>query len=136
MDMSEFDIIKKEYVLARSNERKKIISVLKENGYEVLREFGGKGKTKYTSGNRLNVPYDLSNWKWIEAKKEGCFYFISLQAFDKDPSSGNLHVLMDRIGVYKYEKYNFNEVLEKMKTTDIDLPMDKEKFDMLLDYLN
>lgn len=136
MNMSEFDRIKNEYVMARNNERKKIISFLKENDFEVLSEFGGKGKTRYTSGNRLNVPYDLSNWKWIEAKKGGCFYFISLQAFDKDPSSGNLHVLMDRIGVYKYEKYNSNEVLEKMKTTDIDLPMDKEKFDMLLDYLN
>lgn len=136
IDMNEFERAKNEYVMARNNERKRIISFLKENEFEVLNEFRGKGETRYTSGNRLNVPYDLSNWKWVEVKKGEWFYLISLQAFDRDPSSRNLHVLMDRIGVYKYEKYNSNEVLEKMKITDIELPMDKEKFDMLLDYLN
>lgn len=133
--MRSFDDIKREYVQAREKERKDIIEYLEKAGFTVMNKRGGKGKTNYTSNHTLQLPYDLSNWKWIETKKDGVFYFISFQAFDQDTSSGNYHVLMDRLGIYRYVTYNAKEAFETMTVTDIDLPMDEDKYERLLEYL-
>lgn len=135
--MEDFIAIQKKYEKLRNVERNNIIKFLKTNGYTIIKERGGKGRSNYTSKNTLKIPYDLSNWKWIEAEKDNMRYLISLQAFDVDSLSGNHHVLMDRLGVYKYagQEYNANEAFENMIITDIDLPMDNEKLLKMLEYL-
>lgn len=133
--MNTFIKAKQQYNDCREAERKKIISYLKEEGFEILKERGGRGAKNYTAGKTLESPYDLSNWKWIEAAMDGINYCITLQAFDRDPNTGNRHVLMDRIGVYTYAKYNAEDAYKNMVTTEIDLPMDDEKLKMLVEFL-
>ena len=132
--MNNFIDSKNKYVELRNVERNNIIEFLKTNGY-CIKKAGGKGRKNYTSNNTLKIPYDLSNWKWIDAEKEDVCYLISLQAFDLDIISGNYHVLMDRLGVYKYTQYNSKEAFENMVITDIELPMNDEKMCKLLEYL-
>ncbi len=130
--MSTFEDIKKEYNSIREDERKKLRDYLFSKDLENISKGGnaGKGKKKYTSGKRLTVPYDLSNWKFIEASKDGVNFFISLQAPDVDPNSNNKHTLTDRIGVsYYIGKYNTHIVCSNMKITDIELPLDNEKME-------
>ncbi len=133
--MNTFNEIKQKYSECRDLQRKLIINHLKNKGFEVLNEKGGKGKTNYTSSNKLEIPYDLSNWKWIDVKKENINYLISLQAFDKDYNTGNYHVLMDRLGVYTYEKYDAEKAFQNMVTLEIDLPIDDEKLNKLVLFL-
>lgn len=92
----------------------------------------------------MHPSFNLSNWKYIEAYKENHLHFISLQAFDVDPTSGNLHVLMDRLGIYKYAGCNLNDrkknyvaydALTKMTVTDIELPLNDAKLDRLIEYM-
>ena len=69
--------------------------------------------------------YDLSNWKWVCVKRNDVHFFISLQTFDKDLRTGNLHILMDRIGVYAYVgNYSSIDAQSKMMMTNIELPLD------------
>ena len=134
MELQIFEHVKKAYMACREAQRQTILQYLEEQGYTVSRR-GGMGREDYTSDGRI-APYDLRNWKWIEARKDGVYYLISLQAFDRDPNSGNFHVLMDRIGVFacseaeeravktKQEKQAFNQkVANGMTVTAIDLPV-------------
>ena len=133
--MDKFIECKNVYFEMRKEQKKILCDFLKQNGYEVLNEKGGMGISSYTSGNTFNKPYDLSNWMWIEVRRNDVFYFISFQAFDIDPSSKNVHVLMDRIGVYKYKKYSAKEAFENMVITDIDLPFGQDELKELIKYL-
>lgn len=144
-----FDKTKKAYVDAREEQRKKIMDYLESKEFKVAKGNSGKGNKVYTSNGRI-TPYDLRIWKWIEAWKDGKYYFISLQAFDQDPSSGNYHVLMDRISIFvcdkeelptknatKADKQKFNErITSEMGVTSIDLPMNEEKLEQLVNLLN
>lgn len=137
----EFIEIKQAYVNERQKQRKLIVKHLQKNGYSVV-EGGsaGKGRKDYTSGGNLKIPYDLSNWKYIEAEKNGNQFFVSLQSFDHDPNSGNQHVLMDRIGIYHYlghrkKDYDAFDAFSKMQTTEIELPLSDEDLNNLLDLL-
>lgn len=137
-----FEDIKKAYERKRDEERVNICNYLKENGFDVVtRGNAGKGRTDYSARGKLNKPYDLSNWKYVEAYKENVLYFISLQAFDYDPASQNKHVLMDRIGLYKYsgtglkERYKFYDAFDafsKMVITDLELPLSEVDLSNLL----
>ncbi len=135
-----FEDIKNSYVHAREDERKKIVKYLEGNGYTIVKgSRAGKGDSHYTSGNKI-APYDLSNWKYIEAEKFEKQFFISLQAFERDPNTNNIHVLMDRLGIYTYtgtrKNYNSYDAFTKMIITDIDLPLSDEKLNHLVnDYL-
>lgn len=124
--MNEFKQIKQKYTDARAAERKKIVDYLITEGFETSTDpNSGSGSKEYTSGGKLNPPFDLSNSKYIEAKKDGIKVFISLQAFDYDPVSKTYHVLMDRIGVYVYKgKFTAQEVLENMVVTHLELPLE------------
>ena len=130
----DFYEVKEKYEEAREEQRRQIVDCLKCKGYNVTCR-GGKGLRNYTSGGNLIKPYDLSNWKWVEAKKGGVYYLVSLQVLDEDPVSGNMHVLMDRLGVCCYHKYDSKYVLENVRTTDIDLPMDIHKFERLFEFM-
>lgn len=63
----------------------------------------------------------------VEISKYGREFLVSLQPPDKDPGSGNYHVLMDRIGVC----YNEHWII-----TDVDLPMDEISLDDLVEIIN
>lgn len=137
-----FQNIKKVYEAERDKERVKICNFLLKNGFDVATQGNaGKGSKHYSSGGKLNKQYDLSNWKYVEAYKDNFIYFISLQAFDHDPSSYNQHVLMDRIGLYKYrgsglkERHKFYDAFDafsKMVITDLELPLSEPDLDNLL----
>lgn len=137
MNEKEFKAVKELYNLAREEERIKITKYLDANGYKTsLSTKAGKGKEKYTSGGKIEPPYNLLNWKYVEAEKNGINYFISLQAFDVDPNSNNHHVLFDRIGVYKYKgKYNASDAFNCMKITSIELPLSDIDLQKLQDIL-
>ena len=134
----EFNEIKTEYGKCREMERRAIRDHLIDRGFIVSKSSrAGKGVINYTSSGRIK-PYDLSNWKYIIAAKDGKEIFISLQAFDQDKHSHNHHVLYDRIGLYAYETYSAEDAFNTMITTNIDLPLDEAKFaelDALIDKL-
>ncbi len=132
--------VKNQYEKLREKERMAIRDHLANMGFKVsMNHKAGKGLDNYTSSKRIK-PYNLKNWKYIcattkDGKKN---IFVSLQAFDHDLCSHNCHVLYDRIGLYAYEKYNADEVVNKMLTTNIDLPMNDAKLaelDALIDKL-
>lgn len=133
-----FNEIKTEYENCREKERQAIRDHLAIRGYSVSKSArSGKGLINYTSSGRIK-PFDLRNWKFITAAKDGKEIFISLQAFDQDKHSHNHHVLYDRIGIYAYETYSAEDAYNNMLITDIDLPMDEAKFaelDALIDKL-
>ena len=115
MNKEEFLKIKEAYKSARTEERKRIIDFItkkkdkegnyiftksKDKPYNTRNQYsGGRGDKKYTSGSRLSRPYDLSNHMWIDLSYKGNDILISLQSFDIDPNSNNLHVLYDRVGI-------------------------------------
>lgn len=128
--MSEFLEIKEKYNELREKERIKLRDFLIKKGFENIsqRSNAGKGKRNYTSGKRLTLPYNLSNWLYIEATLDEVNFFISFQSFDIDPCSKNLHSLTDRIGISFYTgKYNPSYISANMKITNIELPLDDEK---------
>ncbi len=138
--MDTFEQIKNAYNEAREAQRGELIEALNEKGFRNLKgkeisKSGGKGKKDYTNKNTINQ-FDLSNWKWVSCSKDGFNYFISLQAFDQDIKSKNRHVLFDRIGVYKYKgKYNAYDAFYTMENTNIDLPLNEEKIEKLVKFM-
>lgn len=127
----DFDEIKKRYVEAREKERNKIADFLRNKGLTVSKQVNaGKGLSDYTAGGTIS-PYDLTNWKYVEAKGDGYSVLVSLQAFDHDPSSRGHHILMDRLGICVYEKYDAEQAFQNMHVTDIDLPLTDTKLDEL-----
>lgn len=74
----------------------------------------------------------MRNWKWICVKRNDVHFLISLQSFERDPYTGNLHVLMDRIGIYAYTgDYSPIDAQTKMMITNVELPIDSNKLDEL-----
>ena len=133
----EFMQIRQRYKELRLEQRKIIIEHLEKAGFTVQGKNGGRGIRDYTSGRRFQIPYDLSNWLWINVEKYGRMALISLQSFDQDPNSKNYHVLMDRIGIFIYNGDTSPcKSYEKMEAQDIDLPMDEKKLGKLIEVLN
>lgn len=99
MDDVDFQQAKAMYIAARKKERARIRSALQGAGFQVKSgNNAGQGLRSYTSGGRLSPPFDLSNWMWIEAQRDGIWVIVSLQVLDQDPHSLNIHALMDRVG--------------------------------------
>ena len=120
----EFDMIKNKYKQSRYEECTILAKFLREKGFSAR---VSHGKENYTSGKSLSKPFDLSNWLLINASKNNVNFVISFQAFDKDPNSKNLHVLMDRIGIYAYTgKYSAIDAQTNMITTSFNLPLYKD----------
>lgn len=132
-----YDFIKnnEEHEEARKIEMSKLVEFLEKKGIKVLNKGFGRGDKEYTAGGKLEVPYDLSNWKWVNIVKGEYKYTISLQAYAKHVETGRVVVLMDRIGIYKYKEYSASEVIEKMVVTDIVLPFTEDKLNSILTYL-
>lgn len=116
-----FHDAKDRYSAMRSAERKRIVEYLRsDSAFSELSR--GQGKTSYTSKHTLDPPYDASNWKWITGRCGGINFLLSLQTFDIDESSHNIHALFDRIGLYLY-----NDKSAKLKPGYI--PIDKQYTD-------
>ena len=150
---------KQGYTNQREIERRKIIDTLagkadnqgkplfsKKDGGTYFNRFrycGGSGLSEYSSGNTLEVKYDLSNFKYIETKYKDCVILISLQTFDIDNNkkSKNIHLLYDRIGIiYDYDENSKIEVgntlvsdaFLKMKITNYELPLSQKEREELV----
>lgn len=134
MDFSE---IKKMYNEARGEQRNIISKFLRDqNDFETENIAARAGVKNYKSGGRMIVKHDLTNWKWLCVKRNGVNFVISLQTFDRDPHTGNLHVLMDRIGIYAYVgNYSPFDAQTKMIITNIELPLDEKKLNELYQIL-
>ena len=127
-----FNFIKYLYSTAREYEWKKLRKHLKDNNMNIVNGRSGCGSQTYSSNRKLNPPYDLSNWRWIEVKAETGVIFISFQPFEIDTRSNNKHVLFDRIGISWYAgAYNAKYVYDKMLITDIELPLDENKMEKI-----
>lgn len=129
----DFLEIKKLYNEARTQERNNISYFFRKQGdFETDKPSARAGVKNYSSGGRLMEEYDLSNWKWVCVKRNHVHFLISLQTFDRDPRTGNLHILMDRIGIYAYVgSYSSIDAQTKMMATNIDLPLDNNKLNEL-----
>lgn len=81
---------------------------------------------------------------WIDLSYKGNDILISLQSFDIDPNSKELHVLYDRIGIM-FEKDgkillpdNKSEVGDaflKMETTNWELPLSEADMEEMVNYI-
>jgi len=160
MNKEEFLKIKEAYKSARTEERKRIIDFItkkkdkegnyiftksKDIPYNTRNQYsGGRGNNKYTSGSRLTRPYDLSNHMWIDLSYKGNDILISLQSFDIDPNSNNLHVLYDRVGIL-FEKgdkillpdneLKVSDDFLKMETTNWELPLSEADMEEMVNYI-
>ena len=155
----EFLKIKEAYKNARTEERKSIIDFLlnkKDNDGNLvfLKEKDGTdtfvgrsrgcGKSNYSSGGTLSRPYDLSNHMWIDLSYKGNEILISLQSFDIDPNSHNIHVLYDRIGIMFEKdgiillpdnKSKVSDAFLKMETTNWELPLSEADMEEMVNYI-
>lgn len=134
MNEKLFKAIKNAYALSREEERLQIKEHLAQNGFTVKSGSEGKGKSDYTACGKINPPYDLSNWKYVEAEKDNKCCIVSLQPYSE--SCGGHVVLMDRIGIYVDERYDKQRAFTNMEVTDMELPMDEDKLDRLVTLLN
>jgi len=131
-----FTEAKNAYKKMREESREIILDCLSHHeGFEKIKKRGGSGRTIYGKG-RLNPTYDLSNWKWVEGELNGKNFIISLQPLDIDPGSGNIHVLMDRIGIIISGKNEGKYSYTNFVTTGIELPIDDKKVNELVEILN
>ena len=159
MNKEEFLKIKEAYKSARLEEKTRIIEFLlnkKDNDGNLvfLKEKDGTdtfvgrsighGKPNYSSGRTLSRPYDLSNHMWIDLSYNGNDILISLQSFDIDPNSNNLHVLYDRIGIIfgkdgkillPDNKSEVSDAFLKMETTNWELPLSEADMEEMLNYI-
>lgn len=121
------------YNKARTEERNKISRFFRtQDDFELENPAARSGVKHYNSGGRMMEKYDLSNWKWVCVKRNDVHSLISLQTFDRDPRTGNFHILMDRIGVYAYVgNYSSIDAQTKMMMTNIELPLDDKKLNEL-----
>ena len=158
----EFLKIKEAYKNARTEERKSIIDFLlnkkdndgnlvflkeKDGTDTFVKTSRGSGWPNYSSGSTLSRPYDLSNHMWIDLSYKGNDILISLQSFDIDPNSKELHVLYDRIGIlFEQSKkipifkdcYTITKVSDaflKMETTNWELPLSEADMEEMVNYI-
>ena len=130
-----FELIKDAYNQARNVEGQNLVKALKNYGF--IDVIDKQGSASYKGGKSgFEEKYNLINWKWIDCSKNGFNYFISFQTFDQDIKTQNRHVLFDRIGVYKYKgEYNPDDAFFTMKNSNIDLPLDDEKIQKLIEFM-
>ena len=163
MNKEDFLKIKEAYKSARTEEKKiikdfllskrdgdgNLIFLKEKDGTDTfVKTSGGSGRPNYSSGGTLSRPYDLSNHMWIDLSYKGNDILISLQSFDIDPNSNNLHVLYDRIGIIfgKDEESNnkdgkpdnelkVSDDFLKMETTNWELPLSEAEMEEMVDYI-
>lgn len=141
--IEEFKKVKKAYKECRQDQKTIIKKYLSDQHYEIskyyLKQHGDRHYKSKSRGSSFpfEKEYDNTNWMYLDVEKEGKSIFISLQTFDRDPESGNYHVLMDRIGIYIYTpgSRQTKDAIHKMLATSIDLPMTDDSRKILTDIL-
>ena len=81
---------------------------------------------------------------WIDLSYKRNDILISLQSFDIDPNSNNLHVLYDRVGIL-FEKgskillpdneLKVSDAFLKMETTNWELPLPEADMEEMVNYI-
>lgn len=122
---SDFIEVKKRYHELRMEQRNKISRFLDKNdGFE--KKAACAGVKNYKSGKRLEHEYNLTDWQWICVTRNQVNFLISLQTFDRNPATQDLHILIDRIGIYAYVgEYSSKDAQDKMLITNFELPLDE-----------
>ncbi|MFT4445348.1 hypothetical protein [Parvimonas sp. G1967] len=92
----EFKDVKDKYNTLRNNERQKIVNAFKKHNFEARRN---QATSRYTSRKQISPSFNLKNWKWVEAYRDGYTVLIGLQAIERDSKTKNIHVLFDRISI-------------------------------------
>ena len=137
--IQEFMIKKEQYILMRQKAAMNIVAFIREYINEkndvafVLPKCPlRQGRATYTSNNYIS-PHDLRMWKWICVEINNVNFYVFLQCFEKDQKTQNMHVLMDRIGVYAYVgEYSAEDAFDKMIITDFELPLTTEQMRQLI----
>ena len=136
MDKNDFDKeftdAKDAYKRARKEQKDKI-----KEKFEDMKK-SGDNSFGFVVKEVNDRSYPDNNWFGIDVtiEKNGKKkkYHIALQAYDKDQGSDNIHVLMDRLGIYEYDDnsdLSFDKIKDKMINANVDLPMNPYKYDLL-----
>ena len=78
---------------------------------------------------------------WIDLSYKGNDILISLQSFDIDPNSHNIHVLYDRIGIIfgkdgkPDNELKVSDDFLKMETTNWELPLSEAEMEEMVNYI-
>lgn len=109
---------------ARTNERDRIIKMIKKCKDWEVKDGSGSGHGIKNYGKNRMPEYNLENWMYIEFEipKLNKWFCLDLQSFDTDPDSGNMHLLDQRISLYSSNKKN-------SKTKFLSIPSYKDKED-------
>lgn len=135
----------KDFLLSKRDSDGNLIFLKEKDGTnKFVRAGRGYGKKDYSSGRTLSRPYDLSNHMYIDLSYKGNIILISLQSFDIDPNSHNIHVLYDRIGIMFEKdgiillpdnKSKVSDAFLKMETTNWELPLSEAEMEEMVDYI-
>lgn len=138
----------KDFLLSKRDSDGNLIFLKEKDGTDTfVGRSRGRGWPNYSSGRTLSRPYDLSNHMWIDLSYKGNDILISLQSFDIDPNSKELHVLYDRIGIlFEQSKkipifkdcYTITKVRDaflKMETTNWELPLSEADMEEMVNYI-
>lgn len=148
MEEPDLQTVKEQYNNLRKIERSRIAEALRKavdaDGVNLFSKVStAQGAYNY-GGIRLHGRYNLGNWKYIEAECKGKYVLISLQCFDIDPRTHNVHVLFDRIGLLLEEPALIpigsdhtliSDALIKMETTRWELPLKNNEIEDLIGYI-
>lgn len=89
--------MRRKYQDARNAQRSRIVDALKEAEFDEVE--GQQGTYNYKGGGTFEPIFNLGSWKYITARRGDAQVYISLQTFDRDANTNNVHILVDRIGV-------------------------------------
>ncbi|ATH95998.1 hypothetical protein [Dermabacter jinjuensis] len=106
MTQKLFQQAKDDYVHARQTQRDLIKEFLKDEVAKNLQEYlKAKGIDATFTPTKGVAHGKYKNWMWaqIYSREIDVSVFVSLQVFDHDPKTGNIHVLFDQLGVLIHE---------------------------------
>ncbi len=133
--IGQFNAARDAYRDARNEQRKFIADALKAAGFTVKSHgAAGRGLAKYTSGRRLDPPFNLSNWMWVEGCRNDIIVLVTLQTLDQDPNSMNVHALIDRVGIDVFRESDtvVEDPLYEYRTSSFQLPLSDESLAQLI----
>ena len=130
-DAMAFERIRENYYEARRDQLAYLSRSLAKEP-EIIKCRVKCGSDKYNSKGRMESKYDMRVWRWLDVDINEVHFVVTIQPFEKDSSTSNKHVLMDRIGIYAYiGEYSPIEAQTQMLITDISLPLDINKVDKI-----
>lgn len=121
-----FNRIRELYKELRILELNKIINYLETHtDFDIIETDIYQGK--FGCDNWLGLDVEINNKK---------SFFISLQPFGENDKNGNVYVVMDRVGIYKYddsnEKLETTDALKRMNDTYMTLPLNNDDLEILV----